>query len=119
MVTASTIALNQKGFFTVMASSAIFTGIQVVHGYLDGTPLHFGEHVRIVAIRTGQASFFVHASVKKHRAHRTALKLQRLARANSYCISACHKHQNQTACYHMHFHTILLFVLSDFWVNGF
>ena len=52
MVTTGTVVLDHEGFLAVMASAAILACIKLVHGYLDGPLLHFGEYFRIVTVRT-------------------------------------------------------------------
>jgi hypothetical protein len=52
MMTARTL-INLEGVLAIVAAPTIFTGLQVIHGYLDRSLLHLGEHFRIVAVGTG------------------------------------------------------------------
>jgi hypothetical protein len=64
MMTSGTVILHLERLFPVVTSSAILSGVQVIHGYLDGSLLHFRKDFRIVAVGTRQPGVLVSRSVE-------------------------------------------------------
>jgi hypothetical protein len=88
-VAAVTVCLDQKSVLPVVAFSAEFSGVKIVHGDLYGSLFHLGKDIRIMAVGTAESGIFMRRSVENDYTRRSVVELQDLAGSHCKGGTAC------------------------------